>query len=156
MFMRTNGVLCKRTRRLDVKAPCDCDYVGVMKAPAKIIIWRISRTTWQRVDGGLRVRKELFRNVRKDLRGAFHWSLDARRAFARYMCGRQWNIFQCPSAADVGIALDCQSTDIVISRDSDLTLYRISAPFRGRFPKGEFWCMILQVSWRLWTSIERN
>ncbi|KAF9558374.1 hypothetical protein EC968_007111 [Mortierella alpina] len=76
-----------------------------------------------RITEGLRVRKHHFKDVSKDLRSAFYWTLDARRAFANYMLEHGWTVVQCATEADLTIAQTCKSADIVVSRDSDMLYY---------------------------------
>ncbi|KAF9960813.1 hypothetical protein BGZ72_005819 [Mortierella alpina] len=77
----------------------------------------------RRVNDGLRVRKRHFTDIKKGLRSAYYWELDVRRAFGTYMQERGWAVVHCPTEADLSIARACQSTDIVLSRDSDMLFY---------------------------------
>ncbi|KAF9158623.1 hypothetical protein BGX20_003309, partial [Mortierella sp. AD010] len=76
-----------------------------------------------RVKKNLRVRKQLFRAIYKNLKKAFYWSLDARQAFAKYMKQKGWTIIECSTEADLAIAKDSIPGDIVISKDSDMLAY---------------------------------
>ena len=71
----------------------------------------------------LRVRKQHFLSVTKNLRTAFYWPPDARHSFTQYMRLRQWTVVECSTEADLRLAVDYQPGDVVITKDSDLLVY---------------------------------
>ncbi|KAG9063258.1 hypothetical protein KI688_004862 [Linnemannia hyalina] len=73
-----------------------------------------------RMEADLRIRKQHFIAIRKNLVSAFYWSLPSRQHFAEYMRGVGWTVILCNTEADVAIAQDAQPEDIVISSDSDM------------------------------------
>ncbi|KAF9968632.1 hypothetical protein BGZ70_001368, partial [Mortierella alpina] len=77
-----------------------------------------------RVVGKLHVRKHHFLGVRKNLSAAYAWPMEARQAFAEYLRSRGWNVVTCDTEADIRIAFDCRAGDVVVSRDSDMLMYR--------------------------------
>lgn len=70
------------------------------------------------------VRKHHFTAIKKHLKSAFRWSVDARSSFASYMSTKGWRVVRCRGEADVDIAKACSPTDIVLSRDSDYFAYQ--------------------------------
>ncbi|KAG0348287.1 hypothetical protein BGZ54_004674, partial [Gamsiella multidivaricata] len=77
-----------------------------------------------RVKEKLRVRKQLFFRLKKNLAKGFYWTFEARQAFAAYLQQRGWSVEVCPTEADLKIAQDCLPGDVVLSRDSDMLLYQ--------------------------------
>ncbi|KAF8908742.1 hypothetical protein BGZ58_006062, partial [Dissophora ornata] len=77
-----------------------------------------------RLDRKLHVRKQHFITVRKHMEKGFYWSLESRRAFAQYLRLKGWSVVECPTEADIAIAVRCRSGDIVISKDSDTLVYK--------------------------------
>ncbi|KAF9343629.1 hypothetical protein BGX26_005436, partial [Mortierella sp. AD094] len=92
----------------------------------------------KRNNAGLRLRKHHFANVTKNLSGACYWSREKRQQFAQYMRDKNWNIIESPTEADLHIARDCQPTDVVVSRDSDLLIYRNVTTVWRPISKGRF------------------
>ncbi|KAF9991678.1 hypothetical protein BGZ65_000252 [Modicella reniformis] len=76
-----------------------------------------------RLQSGVRLRKHQFLDVQKNLTLGFHWTLEARRAFADYMRSQHWNVVECPTEADPMIATEFQHGDIVVTRDSAAFVY---------------------------------
>jgi len=77
-----------------------------------------------RVNGNLRVRKQHFLTISKLLRKAFYWSPEARRALAQHLRTKGWTVIECSTEADIKIACDCESGDVVISGDSDMLIHK--------------------------------
>ncbi|KAG0195417.1 hypothetical protein BGX28_001460, partial [Mortierella sp. GBA30] len=77
-----------------------------------------------RVGNKQRVKRHHFINIKKNMRSAFVWSMDARHAFAEYMREKQWTVVECLTEADIRIARECNAGDIVVSRDSDMLMYK--------------------------------
>ncbi|KAG0346127.1 hypothetical protein BGZ54_005311, partial [Gamsiella multidivaricata] len=77
----------------------------------------------RRIDNNLKVRKRHFADAWTSLASSFYWSLPIRDAFVKYMQDEGWNIQRCETEADVVIARDCRSDDIVVSADSDMLAY---------------------------------
>ena len=71
-----------------------------------------------------RIRKHHIADANKNLRQAFHWSLEHRSSFVEYMSNEGYDIVLCPTEADVLIASECQPQDAVVSCDSDLLFYK--------------------------------
>ncbi|KAG0254341.1 hypothetical protein DFQ27_006905 [Actinomortierella ambigua] len=76
-----------------------------------------------RLDARQRIRKHHITNANKSLRQAFHWPLEQRRSFVRFMAGKGYHVVLCDTEADVRIAAECQPEDAVVSCDSDLLFY---------------------------------
>ncbi|KAG0075497.1 hypothetical protein BGZ93_004186, partial [Podila epicladia] len=95
-------------------------------------------TLEKRNKAGLRLRKYHFANVTKNLSGAFYWSREKRQEFVRYMRDKNYTIIESPTEADLHIASDCQPTDVVVSRDSDLLIYRNVRTIWRPISKGRF------------------
>jgi len=84
------------------------------------------------------VRKQDFNKLAKHIRAAFYWSPESRASMKAYLVEQGWSVAECPSEADIAIAVDCQPADVVVSADSDMLLYdsirTIWRPLsRGRF-----------------------
>ena len=77
-----------------------------------------------RVENKLRVRKQIFLRVQKNLAKGFYWEPEARQAFAVYLRHKGWTVQECATEADPKIAQDCLPGDVVVSGDSDLLLYK--------------------------------
>ncbi|KAG0317269.1 hypothetical protein BGZ99_006411 [Dissophora globulifera] len=79
----------------------------------------------------MRVRKQLFLAVKKNLAKAFQWTLEARHDLAMHLRKKGWSVEECPTEADLKIASDCLPGDIVLSQDSDMFIYeKISTVWR--------------------------
>ncbi|KAG9061324.1 hypothetical protein KI688_007302 [Linnemannia hyalina] len=76
-----------------------------------------------RINTGSRVRKWQYDDIKKGLGSSFYWSLDSRKDFAQHMTEQGWIAEVCDTEADVKIARDAQSRDIIISGDSDMLGY---------------------------------
>jgi hypothetical protein len=76
-----------------------------------------------RVTQGKPPTKQMFRNIDKSLREGFKWSLADREGFVEFLQGRQLDSRLCQTEADIAIAADCQTQDIVLSQDSDFFAY---------------------------------
>ena len=76
-----------------------------------------------RVSQGKPPTKQMFKNVDNSLRGGFKWSLHDREDFVEFLHGRQLDARLCRTEADIAIAADCQTQDIVLSQDSDFFAY---------------------------------
>ncbi|KAI7818414.1 hypothetical protein BC939DRAFT_506596 [Gamsiella multidivaricata] len=63
--------------------------------------------------------------------------VDARRAFAMYMRKKQWTIVECSTEADLTIGLECKPDDIIVSRDSDMPMYKSVETIWRPIPKGK-------------------
>ncbi|KAG0370016.1 hypothetical protein BGZ54_008099 [Gamsiella multidivaricata] len=50
--------------------------------------------------------------------------VDARRAFAIYMRKKRWRVVERSTEADLIIDLECKPGDIVVSKDSDMLMYK--------------------------------
>ena len=68
-------------------------------------------------------RKRHFSDINASLGLAFYWSTQDRQSFISYMQQAGWTLRICETEADVAIAVDCLSDDVVISGDSDLLGY---------------------------------
>ncbi|KAF9344736.1 hypothetical protein BGX26_003973 [Mortierella sp. AD094] len=77
----------------------------------------------RRIDNNLKVRKRHFTDAWTGLASSFYWSLPIRDAFVKYMQDKGWNIQRCETEADIAIARDCGSDDIVVSADSNMLAY---------------------------------
>ena len=75
------------------------------------------------MEADLRIRKQHFISIKKNLVSAFYWPLSSRQHFAEYMRGVGWTVVLCNTEADVAIARDVQPGDIVISSNSDMMAY---------------------------------
>ena len=87
---------------------------------------------------GLRVRKWLFAAIEKHMKKSFYWSLESRKEFASYLQQNGWQVQVESTEADLAIARDCAPGDLVVSGDSDMTIYctvdKVCRPIsRGRF-----------------------
>jgi len=71
------------------------------------------------LQSGGRLRKQHFRKLNKFINASFYLSTNLRIALARYLQEKGWRVVECPSEADIQIAIDCKADDIVISGDSD-------------------------------------
>jgi hypothetical protein len=91
-----------------------------------------------RIESGLRVRNQHFRNINKHLRKSFYWNLDARQDFIKFMSNKNWSIVACSTEADLSIAQDYVSGDIVISKDSDMLIYEKIQTIYRPISKGRF------------------
>ncbi|KAF9918007.1 hypothetical protein FBU30_000411 [Linnemannia zychae] len=67
--------------------------------------------------------KVMFKNVDKNMQGAFTWSLQDREDFVDFLIGQQQDARLCRTEADIAIAADCQVHDIVLSQDPDFFAY---------------------------------
>ncbi|KAF9118159.1 hypothetical protein BGX30_004787, partial [Mortierella sp. GBA39] len=74
----------------------------------------------ERLNGGMRIRKRHFTDIKTGLASSFYWSLTSRIEFAKYMENRGWTVVVCTTEADVAMARDAQPGDIIISADSDM------------------------------------
>lgn len=72
---------------------------------------------------GGRLRKPHFKKLAKHLNASFVWSMDSRRALAQLLQELGWSVVECASEADIAIASDCETHDVVISGDSDSLVY---------------------------------
>ncbi|KAF8921758.1 hypothetical protein BGZ58_003893, partial [Dissophora ornata] len=77
----------------------------------------------RRIESDLKVRKQHFTAAWAGLASSFYWSQSMRDAFVEYMHQQGWNIVRCDTEADVAIARDCGTDDIVVSGDSDMLAY---------------------------------
>ncbi|GJJ71545.1 hypothetical protein EMPS_04256 [Entomortierella parvispora] len=66
-----------------------------------------------------KLKKQQFRKLNKGLNAAFYLSADLRESLAQFLIAKGWSVIQCPSEADIQIALNCRTEDIVVSGDSD-------------------------------------
>ncbi|KAF9536178.1 hypothetical protein EC957_012261, partial [Mortierella hygrophila] len=82
-----------------------------------------TKTLSERIGRGKPPTKAMFKNVDKNLRGGFTWSLQDREDFVDFLLGQQQDARLCRTEADNAIAADCQPTDIVLSQDSDFFAY---------------------------------
>ncbi|KAF9542692.1 hypothetical protein EC957_001747 [Mortierella hygrophila] len=91
-----------------------------------------------RVEKGLRIRKQQYINVNKNLTKGFCWDPEARESLIIYLEKENWTVTRSPTEADIQIATDCKDGDVVISGDSDLAIHpRVTMIWRpisgGRF-----------------------
>ncbi|KAF9577228.1 hypothetical protein BGW38_007706, partial [Lunasporangiospora selenospora] len=94
----------------------------------------------QRLATRKRIRKHHIRRVWRLLKRAFYWQHQDRLTFIEYMTSKGWEIQLCPMEADISIAAECQPHDIVISRDSDLLVFRrIRQLWRPMGPSRRMW-----------------
>ncbi|KAF9997128.1 hypothetical protein BGZ80_006214, partial [Entomortierella chlamydospora] len=107
---------------------------------AKAIVAADKSTTQlvDRVNNNLRIRKQHFISIKKQLRKAFYWAPESRIALAQFLRNEGWEVIECTTEADYRIASDCNPGDVVISGDSDMLIYDnvsiIWRPIsRGRF-----------------------
>ncbi|KAF9903118.1 hypothetical protein EC991_004144 [Linnemannia zychae] len=77
----------------------------------------------ERVQTGLRIRKQLYINIKKNLTRGFYWDPEARESLIVHLENEGWTVTRSPTEADVQIAADCKAGDIVISGDSDLAIH---------------------------------
>lgn len=75
------------------------------------------------LQSGRKLRKQHFRKLSKFINGAFYLTANLRAELARHLRKEGWTVIECPSEADIQIALDCQAHDIVISADSDSLIH---------------------------------
>ncbi|KAG0249017.1 hypothetical protein BGZ95_007731, partial [Linnemannia exigua] len=66
-----------------------------------------------RVDNNLRIPKQLFKNINKELNKAFRWEPEIRRSLAQYLRINGWSVVESDGEADTHIALDYVAGDIV-------------------------------------------
>ncbi|KAF8919707.1 hypothetical protein BGZ58_004589, partial [Dissophora ornata] len=95
-----------------------------------------------RLQTNKRIRKHHIKTANKELRSAFSWTIEDRRAFVDYMANKGYEIFLCATEADVKIAADCKEEDIVVTGDSDLLIYKsVPAVWRpmGRGKSRRYW-----------------
>ncbi|KAK3813606.1 MAG: hypothetical protein J3R72DRAFT_61852 [Linnemannia gamsii] len=76
-----------------------------------------------RMNNGLRMKKQQFIAIKKDLGLSFYWSLESRAEFVEYMRDLGWTVVFCDTEADVRLARDAEPGDVIISRDSDMLGY---------------------------------
>lgn len=76
-----------------------------------------------RLNSDQRIRKRHFTDVRAGLASSFHWSLESRLLFVRYMESRGWRVKFVETEADVAIAREATPQDVIISADSDMLGY---------------------------------
>ncbi|KAF8945884.1 hypothetical protein BGZ52_009221, partial [Haplosporangium bisporale] len=76
-----------------------------------------------RINNNLKIRKRHFTDVKASMSSTFYWSLPMRASFTLYMIQAGWRVQTCETEADVAIAQDCHSGDVVISVDSDMLAY---------------------------------
>lgn len=76
-----------------------------------------------RVDNNLRIRKQHFTNVEKQLNNAFRWDPAHRHSLAVYLRYQTYNVVELGTEANVRIAQDCIPGDITISGDSGLAIH---------------------------------
>ncbi|KAH7054817.1 hypothetical protein BKA57DRAFT_489687 [Linnemannia elongata] len=79
-------------------------------------------TLESRIDNNKRLRKRHIVNVCSGLAFSY-WSMESRRSFADYMTERHWTVKVVATEAGSAIAIDANSGDIIISRDSDMLAY---------------------------------
>ncbi|KAG0300249.1 hypothetical protein BGZ98_009332 [Dissophora globulifera] len=80
-----------------------------------------------------RIRKHHIMTANKELRSAFNWTMDDRRAFVDCMANEGYEIILCATEADVKIAVNCKEEDVVVMGDSDLLIYKsVPAVWRPR------------------------
>jgi len=72
---------------------------------------------------GRSIKKQHFRKLQKLINASFYLSNNLRMALARYLEENGWTVVECPSEADIQIALDCKAHDVVISGDSDSLIH---------------------------------
>ncbi|KAG0274828.1 hypothetical protein BGZ96_004069 [Linnemannia gamsii] len=77
-----------------------------------------------RLNGGKRIKKRHFTDVKAGFKSAFYWSLPSRQEYANYMRHLGWTVVVARTEADLAIALDAGETDIIISKDSDMLAYQ--------------------------------
>jgi len=77
----------------------------------------------------------MFNAIQKATEKVFYWSAESRAEFAQYLEQNGWTVQVAPTEADLAIARDCGPADIVISKDSDMAIYksvhRICRPISG-------------------------
>ena len=91
-----------------------------------------------RVTEKLRVRKQQFHKIRKHLDRSFYWSVASLQAFAQYCRSKGWTVIECTTEADIRIANDCGTHDVVISTDSDMLVYKTASRIWRPISKGRF------------------
>ncbi|KAF9125383.1 hypothetical protein BGW39_007435 [Mortierella sp. 14UC] len=115
------------TLYIDGPQPVEKESTGQVREAARMkALDRLStslETFETRMEADLRIRKQHFIAIKKNLASAFYWSLSSRQHFAEYMRGASWTVILCNTEADVAIARDAQPGDIVISSNSDMTAY---------------------------------
>ncbi|KAF9370988.1 hypothetical protein CPC16_003361, partial [Podila verticillata] len=75
------------------------------------------------VQEGRRLRKQHFWKLRKSIDASFYLLPNLRTALAQYLRDKGWRVIECPSEADIAIAIDCTTSDIVITGDSDSLIH---------------------------------
>lgn len=88
------------------------------------------------------MRKHHINTANKELRSAFSWTLEDRRAFVNYMENKGYEVILCATEADVKIAADCKEEDVVVTGDGDLLIYKsVPAVWRpmGRGKSRRYW-----------------
>ncbi|GJJ67737.1 hypothetical protein EMPS_00083 [Entomortierella parvispora] len=75
---------------------------------------------------GKKLKKSHFRKLNKAFNAAFYFSAAQRSSLSRYLREKGWIVIDCPSEADVQIALDCKTDDVVVSCDSDSLIHESS------------------------------
>jgi hypothetical protein len=69
------------------------------------------------------MRKQVYFSAKKNLEKAFSWSLESKLGLVNFLRSNGWYVVVCDTEADVMIARTSTSSDIVVSRDSDLLFY---------------------------------
>ncbi|KAF9952866.1 hypothetical protein BGZ70_000443, partial [Mortierella alpina] len=77
-----------------------------------------------RIQKGESVRKWMFNAIQKATEKVFYWSAESRAEFAQYLEQNGWTVQVAPTEADLAIARDCVPADIVVSKDSDMAIYK--------------------------------
>ncbi|KAF9296718.1 hypothetical protein BGZ88_012077, partial [Linnemannia elongata] len=62
----------------------------------------------ERVDNGLRIRKQQYININKNLAKGFCWDPEAREVLSVYLEKENWAVVRSTTEADVQIAADCK------------------------------------------------
>ncbi|KAF9570266.1 Rad2 nuclease [Mortierella alpina] len=84
------------------------------------------------------VRKWMVSAIKKATEKVFVWSAESRAEFARYLEQQGWQVLIAPTEADLAIALDCGPQDVVISKDSDMVVYKSINHICRPISKGRF------------------
>ncbi|KAF9992964.1 hypothetical protein BGZ80_008332, partial [Entomortierella chlamydospora] len=77
----------------------------------------------RRVNAGLRIRKQAFIAINKNLSKGFKWKDSDKNALIEYLKQENWDVVLSSTEADIQIAADFQEGDIVVSADSDFAIH---------------------------------
>ena len=75
------------------------------------------------VQVGKKLKKQHHRKLAKFVDASFYFTQDFRRSLAHHLRDKGWAVIECPSEADIAIARDCTSIDVVLSADSDALIH---------------------------------